>query len=464
VREKEDKMGLGYHRRRLAGFVAGMRLARRFGEAERWPRERLCRHQQERVETVVRHAVRYSPFYRERFAGLVEDEPVSLGRLPVLDKVGMMENFDDLVTDRRLRREELLKRVEETGRDEYYLGNYRVMTTSGSSGRKGLFVYDEPGWSAIIAQFLRHCAMMGLSPRLPRRRVAAIVGGAPTHMSWQVAANVSVGVHNVRTLPVKRLVEELNRFRPDHMSAFPSLAVMLADEQLTGRLRVSLKSMITTSELRTPEMTDRIVEAFGVRPFDMYANTEGLWGLECERHEGIHLFEDAALLENVDEDGRPVPPGEPGARLLITGLYNMVQPVIRLEVSDVVALDPEPCPCGRTLVRTRAIEGRRDDVLELPGRDGGVVAVHPLQFALLTRDREVREFQVLQEGEGLRILVVPRAGADPVERLQAKVRQRLAELGVEDPKVVVERRAGLPRPQSGKLRMIVADPVTHRVR
>ncbi len=283
-------------------------------------------------------------------------------------------------------------------------------------------------------------------------------------MSWQVAANVSVGVHNVRTLPVKRLVEELNRFRPDHMSAFPSLAVMLADEQLTGRLRVSLKSMITTSELRTPEMTDRIVEAFGVRPFDMYANTEGLWGLECERHEGIHLFEDAALLENVDEDGRPVPPGEPGARLLITGLYNMVQPVIRLEVSDVVALDPEPCPCGRTLVRTRAIEGRRDDVLELPGRDGGVVAVHPLQFALLTRDREVREFQVLQEGEGLRILVVPRAGADPVERLQAKVRQRLAELGVEDPKVVVERRAGLPRPQSGKLRMIVADPVTHRVR
>jgi phenylacetate-CoA ligase len=330
-------MRVGYHRRRMAGFVAGMRLAREFGEAERWPRERLRRHQQERLETVARHAVRYSPFYREWLAGLVGDGPVSLESLPLLHKAGMMENFDDLVTDRRLRREELLERVEESGRDEYYLGSYRVMTTSGSSGRKGLFVYDQSGWSTILAQFLRHCARMEFRPRLPRQRVAAIVGGAPTHMSRQVASSVSVGIHNVRTLPgtlpVERLVEELNYFGPDHMNAFPSLAAILADEQLAGRLRISLKSMTTSSELRTPEMTDRIVEA----------------------------FEDAALVENVDEDGRPVPPGEPGERLLITGLYNMVQPVIRLEVSDVVALESGPCPCGRTLVRARHRGPARQD-------------------------------------------------------------------------------------------------------
>src|SRR5215208_5883591 len=169
----------------------------------------------------------------------------------------------------------------------------------------------------------------------------------------------------------------------------------------------------------------------------VYANTEGLWGLECERHEGIHLFEDAALLENVNEDGCPVPPGEPGARLLITSLYNMVQPVIRLEVSDVVTLEPGPCPCGRALVRTRAIEGRRDDVLELPGRNGGAVAVHPLQFALLTRDREVREFQVVQEGESVLILFVPRHSAsnELQGRLREVVSRKLTELGVREPRL-----------------------------
>ena len=56
-----------------------------------------------------------------------------------------MERFDDMVTDRRLRRDALLAHVERLDGDELYLGRYRAMTTSGSSGRKGLFVYDRAG-------------------------------------------------------------------------------------------------------------------------------------------------------------------------------------------------------------------------------------------------------------------------------------------------------------------------------
>lgn len=63
--------------------------------------------------------------------------------------------------------------------------------------------------------------------------------------------------------------------------------------------------------------------------------------------------------------------GEPGARLLVTNFHNLVQPIIRLEVSDVLTIEPEPCLCGRTLVRAREIEGRSDDVLRLPGRRDG---------------------------------------------------------------------------------------------
>ncbi len=462
-------MRIGYHRRRLGDFAGGMRLARELAARERWPCERLRRHQQERIEAVVRHAVGHSPFYQERLAGVVGNGPVELSRLPVLDKAQMMERFDDLVTDRRLRRDELLAWVEGVGRDELYLGRYRVMTTSGSSGRKGLFVYDRPEWRAIIAQFFRQRAMIGIRPRLPRRfRIAVIAGASPTHMSRQVSASVSVGIYRVLalpvTLPIERLVGELNRFQPEFMNTYPSMAMRLAEEQFAGRLRLSLSRMSTSSEMRTPEMTERLVEAFGVRPFNFYATTEGLWGCDCERHEGIHLFEDMTLVENVDEDGRPVPPGEPGARLLVTGLHNLVQPIIRLEVSDVVTLDPEPCPCGRTLVRTRAIEGRADDVLRFPARGGGEVTVHPLHFAVVTRDRGVREFQVVQEGSSVRILVVPREGAtsELEARLRDAVSRRLAELGVEEPKVAVERREELARSAGGKLQLVVADPAARR--
>ena len=130
------------------------------------------------------------------------------------------------------------------------------------------------------------------------------------------------------------------------------------------------------------------------------------------------------MVENVDADDRPVPPGTPGARLLVTNLHNLVQPLIRLAVSDVVTLHPEPCPCGRPLVRAAAIEGRSDDVLSLPARGGGTVTVLPAQFAVVTRDRAVREFQVRQEAGGLRVLVVPCGGARSRPRAADRGRRR----------------------------------------
>ncbi len=453
-------MRLRYHRRRLADVAAGARMSRELTDRERWPRERLVAHQQERLRVLVEHAKRNSRFWAERLeeAG---DGPVDLERLPVLTKAELMERFDDALTDRRLERDRLAEWVERAERDDLYLDRYRVMSTSGSSGRKGLFVYDEPGWQGIVAGFFRYNAIAGIRPRLPRVKIAAIGGAAPTHMSRQISATAGIGVHRVAdlpvTLPLGEMVEALNRFEPDFVNAYPSVAVRLADEQRAGRLRLSLRGMSTSSEVRTPAMTERIAEAFGVRPFDLYGTTEGLWGCECEEHDGIHLFEDLVIVENVDAEGRAVPAGEPGSRLLVTNLSNLVQPIIRLEITDSVTLAPAPCDCGRTLCRTAAVDGRSDDVLELPGGRGRGIAVHPMQFAVVTRDRDVREFQVRRRPDGLQILVVPGAGAgaELEQRVAAAVRDQLAGLGVRGAEVTVERRDELARTAGGKLQVVV---------
>jgi phenylacetate-CoA ligase len=446
---------MSYRRKRIIDVGRALRMARELEERERWPRERLQAHQRERLAALVDHAREHAPYYRERLpAG-----PVELNALPTLDKATMMEHFDELVTDRRLRRDALLEHLDGLDHDALYLGEYRAMTTSGSSGRKGLFVYDRPGWVGIVAEFLRCNGMCGVKPRLPRLRIAVIGGGSPTHMSRRGGSTMKVGLHRVLslpvTLPVPRLVEALNAFQPDYMNAYPSVASLLADEQLAGRLRIGPQRMTTSSELRTPEMTARIEAAFGIRPFDIYATTEGLWGCSCEHGGGIHLFEDMTLVENVDADGRPVPDGEPGARLLVTNLFNRVQPLIRCEVADVVTLDPAPCPCGRTLRRMRAIDGRADDVLMLGG-----VAVHPVQFGVVTADRAVREFQVVQRADRLRLRVVLReeaAVAEATHRLRERVAERLAAVGVTDVRIEVETCAEIERPPWGKLRMVVAD-------
>jgi len=451
-------MRLGYHRRRVAWFGAGLSQSKRFAAQERLPQAELARIRRQRLDRLLDHAREHSAFYRERFP----PGPVALERIPVLEKAEMMERFDDLVTDPGLRRDRLLEWIDTRRRDEFFEDRYRVMTTSGSSGRKGLFVYDRAGWAAIGGQFLRGSAWMGLRPAIPRRRLAMLGGASLTHMSSQGAATLRVGVHKVlglaATLPVDEQVAALNRFQPQFLNAYPSVVLRLAEEQEAGRLRLSLTAMSTSSELRTPDMTERIAAAFGVVPFDFYATTEGLFGYECERHDGIHLFDTASVVENVDEDGRPVPPGTPGTRVLVTNLHNLVQPIVRLAVSDVLTLHPEPCACGRSLVRAAAIEGRRDDALSLPARGGGTVTVLPAQFSVITRDRAVREFQVRQEPGGLRVLVVPCAGAGPdlEQRIGAAVGQAMDDLGADAP-VLVERRDELAR-RGGKLQIVVARP------
>jgi phenylacetate-CoA ligase len=137
-------------------------------------------------------------------------------------------------------------------------------------------------------------------------------------------------------------------------------------------------------------------------------------------------------------------------------------------VTDLVTLDPDPCPCGRTLVRVSTVHGRSDDVLSLPARDGGRVEVHPLQFALLTLDYQVREFQVVQDGPILRILIVPSpAGSASDNRLETRLDQAVAQhllgLGVQAPQVTVERRQELPRSAGGKLKLVIADPASRPV-
>jgi phenylacetate-CoA ligase len=424
--------------------VAGaLRHAREQARRERWPPERREARKRERLTELVGYAAARSPYSREALSGY--DPDVGIRSLPTLDKAAMMERFDDIVTDRRLRRDELLAHVERLRGDERYLGRYRAMTTSGSSGRKGLFVYDEAGWAWVGGLFLYFGTIAGTRPRLPRLRMAILGGGSPAHMSRRGGLTLDVGLHRILslpvTLPMARLVDALNGFRPDYLNVYPSMAVLLAEEQNAGRLRLELQGMSTSSELRTPEMTARIAEAFGVQPFDIYATTEGLWGSDCEHHDGLHLYEDGVIVENVDADGAPVPDGEPGARLLVTNLVNRVQPLIRLEIPDAMTLASEPCPCGRTLRRVARIEGRTDDVMWLGG-----VAVHPMQFSVVARDPDVVEFQVVQRGAGVVVFVVASCASPALEeRIRASLAERLAALGVRDAGIEVRRRDALER-------------------
>jgi hypothetical protein len=202
-------------------------------------------------------------------------------------------------------------------------------------------------------------------------------------MTFRMAASIDVGLYRVLRLeaatPLAEMVEALNRYQPEFLYAYGSVLGLLAAEQLDGRLRIGPTAIASSGETHTDELRDAIRAAWGTSSFELYAMTEaGILGSHCDRHSGIHLFEDQAIVEVVDERGRPVPDGQVGHKLLVTNLVLRTQPLIRYEVSDMVAVAGERCPCGRPFRLLAAIEGRNDDILYLPAAAGGTAAVHPL--------------------------------------------------------------------------------------
>jgi phenylacetate-CoA ligase len=411
-------------RRRLRTMAGALARERELRRHDTWSRAELEAHQQERLEAVVRHAAARSAVYRERLAGLDPARPVALADVPPVTKDELMERFDDWVCDPRLRRVEVERHLAGLRGDELLHGEFRVMATGGSTGRRGVFCYSGGEWTAFCGLMLRAMRANGLVPRIPRVRFATVMAPGPAHMTWRFGASIDVGAHRRLALAatdrLEDLVAALNAFRPDALAGFPSVVGLLVDEQREGRLRIAPRIVTTSSELRPPEVTAGVREVWGVEPHEVYGATDGLWGATCEHHR-MHFFEDEAIVE-VEDD-----------RLLVTNLFLRTQPIVRYEITDLVRLDPEPCPCGRPSRTVTAIEGRSDDVLQLPAAGGATVAVHPMHLrSPMTRLDGVRQYQVVREDGGLRVLVVPRGdGAGVAGEVEAAMRGALARAGAD---------------------------------
>jgi len=443
---------------RLANVAGAVRAQRALRERDAWPRERLEAHQRERLRDLVAFATRRSAFYREHLGGAAPDLPA----LPTVTKDALMARFDDWVTDPRLRRADAERHLADLRGDELLHGEYRVMATGGSSGTRGVFAYARSEWRELLAHMMWMLTTAGLGPRLPRRRrIASIAAPGPAHMTWRIPASLDVGLQRrlplAATMPLDELVAALNAFQPEAFNAYPSVAVLLADEQLDGRLRISPSLVSVSSELCTPDMRERIRAAWSTDTHEVYGATDGLWGWSCE-HGRLHFAEDMTIVEVVDADGRPVPDGECGHHLLITNLFLRTQPVIRYEITDMVRLHPDPCPCGRPQRAVAAIEGRCDDVLELPAAAGGTVTLHPIHLrSPLAQLETVRRYQVIHRDDGIHVTVVARgdAGAATAE-VRAAVQGALRTAGAAALAVHVEAVAALRRDDGpvGKLKLV----------
>lgn len=429
--------------------------------------------QQERLSALLRYAVAGSPFHRKRCGAIAGSNAIKLEDLPIMDKETMMEQFDEVVTDPRLKLKDLQKHLQELTQDDYYLGEYRVLSTSGSSGVPAVVVYDRRAWSTVMACMLRWSNFVGLKPNLRRRlRISAILAGSPIHATRRVMDSADFGFTRTQRLSaadrLDTLITSLNQFQPDVLSAYPSIASLLAIEQLEGRLHIRPRIVSTSSEMRTQEMERNIQQAWGIQPFNGYGLTEAIFDASDDTfHKGMHVFEDLVILEVVDQNNQPVTDGMRGEKVLLTNLYNYAQPVIRYEVSDMVTIATEPCSCGRSYRTIARIEGRNDDIIYLPGAHGGQVPVHAIHFEeAMSACHAVKEFQVIQEPTEICVRVVVRGRATSEEtsrNLRRRLSAMFAALGVTPPELHVECVQRIERcpERMGKFKVIKSSVKRH---
>jgi putative adenylate-forming enzyme len=439
-------------------------IRRRLRQHDRWSRAELLHHQNQSLEKLRAHAYAHSPFYRRFHEGLM-DKP--LHELPVLTKKEVMENWNDIVTDPTLKIDELRKFIEAQIPDNPLLfrSEYVASTTSGSTGLKGVFVFNRDEWLWGLASHGRatewaKAKTIGL---LHRPKLATVSSRQPWCKSLLVGASVDTPLLSSLRLdstePLHVLCKNLNEFKPEILIAYAETAKALAQRQMNGDLAIFPQAVFTSSEILTQHAKDTITQAWGHKPFNAYAATEtALIAADCEHHR-MHLCEDLVIVEIVDQNNQPMPSGVYGEKMLVTVLFSRAVPLIRYEMSDSVALATSEtrCACNKPFTLISGIQGRTEDTIHLENTDHKRVPLKPDIFHDVLEPALVSGWQVVQESKtGIVVSVVgPQTGYNEND-LADKLRNRLTEQGVQNPGVRIEIIEKLRQSASGKTPLVKA--------
>jgi phenylacetate-CoA ligase len=448
--------GVDLLRARMAAAI-GARMPTHI-ERLSWGAGQLAELQRTRLRALLARAIDRSPFHAARLAGIdpARFELADLARLPVMTKERMMERFDEVVTDPRLTRDLAERHIAASAAEPVLLlGEYVCLVSGGSSGLRGVFVQTADEYAEFAASVMRRAmaAFLAGGGSLADGLVIAIVAAAsPVHSSGLAAATATGPplrlISAPVTLPTAAIVERLNTAQPPALIGYASKLAELAREQAAGRLRLRLRAVTSVSEMLTPADREAIETAFGVPVVNTFVSTEGLVGHSEPGGLALTFASDTCIAECVDEAGRPVPDGTASARVLVTNLHNLTQPLIRYELTDRFT----PASVGPGGFLRASVDGRADEVFCY-----GAVSVHPsaLTTALL-RAVPVREYQVRQTARGADITVVAGPGLNE-SALAAAVQNSLREAGVMQPQVKISRAEAIARdPRTGKVRRFIA--------
>lgn len=417
-------------------------LLDRWERSQWWEPERIQRWQDDRLSRIVDYAYENIPFYRKRFREhSVRPEDVEgvthLSRLPILTK----------------------DQVRAAGR-ELTNGDRNLVHghTSGTTGTPLDLWYDRGMCVVNNAADWRQKMWAGMRPGdwlglLLGRIVVPLEQQEPPF--WRVNRihnQVWFSAFHLTSEHLPAYAEEMRRRGLRYLEGYPSTLYVVAKHLLDQGERLPLVAVFTSSETLHAVQREVIEEAFCCTLYDFYGLAERIaFAGECEEHEGKHLFQEYAVTEIVDDDGRPVPAGERGW-LTGTTLWNRGMPLLRYRTSDMSRKLVDGCPCGRGLGRISAVTTKAEDIVVTPeGRFvSPSVLTHPFKPF-----HQLEKSQIIQE-ERDRVVVKLVAGPEFTHEDERSLLRGLRERLGDSVAVESVRVEEIPPDSSGKFRWVIS--------
>lgn len=316
--------------------------------------DQLNKYRLEQLKKTITLAYNHVPYYQSLFKkiGLVPEDIRSIDDLkksPLIDKEIVRKNFKDF-------------------KNKSYLGIPSKGHTSGSSGAPGVYLRDLSSINAEKAALWRQYLWAGKklgSRRVTLRGEIVCPIDAKSGPFWkydQFTNELLMSAYHLSDTNMNLYVQEINKFKPFDLYAYPSTAYLLANYCKRRGLKIRFSCVFTSAEVLHEYQRKEIESVFDCPLYDQYGSAERVVNiLQCE-HGTYHEMPDYSIVEYL-------PIGNGRYEVVGTTLFNAVMPLIRYKTGDIVELKEfNDCACGRRFRNIKQIIGRSDDVIVL--KDG----------------------------------------------------------------------------------------------
>lgn len=321
---------------------------RKLRRSQNLSKKELNAIQLEKLNSLLAHAVKNVPFYRDILPSKMDDIS-QLASLPFLEK-------DTLRASSSL----LISVVSQ--------GNVRSKTTGGSTGAAVTVCKDNHGMAQELAATWRGYEWAGVDIGDLQARFWGVPFDEKSKRRAKlidfVTNRIRLSAFSFSDVDIKKYIDILNLKKPVYFYGYVSMIRQFAEymDRNNISLAFQLKAVITTSEVLSEIDRQLFLKVFGCKIFNEYGCGEiGTIAHECE-FGSMHITAENMIVEIVGSDGGILPSGERG-EIVVTDLTNFTMPLIRYRMRDFGVVNNEICLCGRGLPILKEVSGREYDIL-----------------------------------------------------------------------------------------------------